>query len=56
MREHIAKQASFLGAIRLPSNVFKGTGTEVTTDVIFFKRDKIQSSTKILCALPPITG
>ncbi|WP_104725491.1 SNF2-related protein, partial [Helicobacter suis] len=38
MREHIAKQASFLGAIRLPSNVFKGTGTEVTTDVIFFKK------------------
>ncbi|WP_163566074.1 SNF2-related protein [Helicobacter suis] len=38
MREHIAKQASFLGAIRLPNNVFKGTGTEVTTDLVFFKK------------------
>ncbi|WP_158653114.1 SNF2-related protein, partial [Helicobacter baculiformis] len=40
MREHIAKQASFLGAIRLPNDVFKGTGTEVTTDLVFFKKGK----------------
>ncbi len=40
MREHIAKQASFLGAIRLPNDVFKGTGTGVTTDLVFFKKGK----------------
>ncbi|AFI04121.1 adenine specific DNA methyltransferase [Helicobacter cetorum MIT 00-7128] len=38
MREHIAKQATFLGAIRLPNSVFKGTGAEVTSDIVFFKK------------------
>ncbi|MGN8478798.1 hypothetical protein ACR9MO_06240 [Helicobacter pylori] len=38
MREHIAKNATFLGAIRLPNSVFKGTGAEVTSDIVFFKK------------------
>ncbi|PDX20259.1 helicase [Helicobacter pylori] len=38
MREHIAKQATFLGAIRLPNSVFKATGAEVSSDIVFFKK------------------
>ncbi len=38
MREHIAQNATFLGAIRLPNSVFKGTGAEVTGDIVFFKK------------------
>ncbi|WP_441316921.1 Eco57I restriction-modification methylase domain-containing protein [Helicobacter pylori] len=38
MREHIAKNATFLGAIRLPNSVFKETGAEVTSDIVFFKK------------------
>ncbi|GAA7959589.1 hypothetical protein COL6_06340 [Helicobacter pylori] len=38
MREHIAKQATFLGAIRLPNSVFKAIGAEVTSDIVFFKK------------------
>ncbi|WP_259459273.1 SNF2-related protein [Helicobacter pylori] len=38
MREHIAKNATFLGAIRLPNSVFKATGAEVTSDIVFFKK------------------
>nr|WP_232727436.1 SNF2-related protein [Helicobacter pylori] len=38
MREHIAQSATFLGAIRLPNSVFKGTGAEVTSDIVFFKK------------------
>ncbi|MGN8373088.1 Eco57I restriction-modification methylase domain-containing protein [Helicobacter pylori] len=38
MREHIAKSATFLGAVRLPNSVFKATGTEVTSDIVFFKK------------------
>ncbi|WQW73690.1 DEAD/DEAH box helicase family protein [Helicobacter pylori] len=38
MREHIAKSATFLGAIRLPNSVFKATGAEVTSDIVFFKK------------------
>ncbi|WRA88986.1 Eco57I restriction-modification methylase domain-containing protein [Helicobacter pylori] len=38
MREHIAKNATFLGAIRLPNSVFKSTGAEVTSDIVFFKK------------------
>lgn len=37
LREQISK-ASFVGAIRLPNDTFKNkAGTEVTTDIIFFK-------------------
>ncbi|MGL2810434.1 SNF2-related protein [Helicobacter pylori] len=38
MREHIAKNATFLGAIRLPNSVFKATRAEVTSDIVFFKK------------------
>ncbi|MFP6313438.1 SNF2-related protein [Helicobacter pylori] len=38
MREHIAQNATFLGAIRLPNSVFKGTGAEVSSDIVFFKK------------------
>lgn len=38
-REHIASQAHFLGAIRLPNNAFKKNAlTEVTTDLVFFRK------------------
>lgn len=38
MREHIAKNATFLGAIRLPNSVFKAVGAEVSSDIVFFKK------------------
>nr|AUO31058.1 DNA methylase [Helicobacter pylori] len=38
MREHIAQNATFLGAVRLPNSVFKGTGAEVSSDIVFFKK------------------
>ncbi|WP_242678488.1 Eco57I restriction-modification methylase domain-containing protein [Helicobacter pylori] len=38
MREHIAQNATFLGAIRLPNSVFKATGAEVNSDIVFFKK------------------
>jgi N12 class adenine-specific DNA methylase len=38
-RNHIADQADFLGAIRLPNDAFKANaGTEVTTDIIFLRK------------------
>ncbi|WRB87964.1 DEAD/DEAH box helicase family protein [Helicobacter pylori] len=52
MREHIVQNATFLGAIRLPNSVFKATGAEVTSDIVFFKKgvDKAtnQSFTKAM--------
>ncbi|WP_240147108.1 Eco57I restriction-modification methylase domain-containing protein [Helicobacter pylori] len=38
MREHIAQSTTFLGAIRLPNSVFKATGAEVSSDIVFFKK------------------
>ncbi|GAA8713925.1 hypothetical protein BTM482_11070 [Helicobacter pylori] len=38
MREHIAQNATFLGAIRLPNSVLKATGAEVSSDIVFFKK------------------
>ncbi|EAH8195183.1 helicase [Campylobacter coli] len=41
IRNFIAEQATFLGAVRLPNNAFKKrANTEVTTDIIFFKKGK----------------
>lgn len=38
-REHIADQAHFLGAIRLPNTAFRRNAlTEVTTDIVFFQK------------------
>lgn len=43
VRKYISQRAGLIGAIRLPNNTFqKNAGTEVTTDIVFFKkRDKI---------------
>ena len=43
VRQYLAERAEFLGAIRLPNNVFKyNAGTEVVSDIIFLqKRDQI---------------
>lgn len=43
VRKYISQRAELIGAIRLPNNTFqKNAGTEVTTDIVFFKkRDKI---------------
>lgn len=39
VREHLMRNADFLGAIRLPNDAFReNAGTEVTTDVIFLRR------------------
>ncbi|HLJ45706.1 MAG TPA: N-6 DNA methylase, partial [Bryobacteraceae bacterium] len=41
IREYLADQADFVGAIRLPSDAFKREGTAVVTDIIFLrKRDR----------------
>jgi hypothetical protein len=37
-REHLASQADFLGAIRLPSDAFKREGTAVVTDIVFLRK------------------
>lgn len=38
-REYLAQRAEFAGGIRLPSNAFaRNAGTEVTTDILFFKK------------------
>ncbi|WP_439723984.1 hypothetical protein, partial [Anaerovibrio sp.] len=37
-REYIAQKAELVGAFRLPYTAFKGAGTEVTTDILFFKK------------------
>ena len=37
-RAAIAKNATFLGAIRLPSSAFKDSHTEVISDIVFFKQ------------------
>lgn len=44
VREYIAKQAEFLGAIRLPNNTFTGNANaKVTSDIIFLKkRDELK--------------
>src|SRR5207244_13271763 len=38
LRETVAEQADFLGAIRLPSDAFKREGTAVVTDIVFFRK------------------
>lgn len=37
-REYIASRCELIGAVRLPQEVFKDTGTYVTTDIIFLKK------------------
>jgi N12 class adenine-specific DNA methylase len=38
VREQLATQADFLGAIRLPSDAFKREGTSVVTDILFLRK------------------
>ena len=38
VREMLASQADFLGAIRLPNDAFKREGTAVTTDILFLRK------------------
>jgi N12 class adenine-specific DNA methylase len=38
IRERLAEQADFLGAIRLPSDAFTREGTSVVTDIVFLKK------------------
>ena len=38
VREYLAGQADFLGAIRLPSDAFKREGTAVVTDIVFLRK------------------
>jgi hypothetical protein len=37
-RLEVSKNAEFIGAYRLPSSVFEKTGTDVSTDILFFRR------------------
>ena len=39
-RTRIAEKAELMGAIRLPDNAFSHTGTNVQTDILFFKKRK----------------
>lgn len=38
VREYLAKRAELIGAVRLPNNAFNHAGTEVTSDILFFKK------------------
>lgn len=38
LREYLAAQADFVGAIRLPSDAFKREGTAVVTDIVFLRK------------------
>src|SRR5205823_8642678 len=38
LRTHLAQQADFLGAIRLPSEAFQEEGTRVVTDILCLRR------------------
>jgi len=38
IREYLADQADFVGAIRLPSDAFKREGTSVVTDIVFLRK------------------
>jgi N12 class adenine-specific DNA methylase len=38
LREYLAEQADFVGAVRLPSAAFKQEGTAVVTDIVFLRK------------------
>ena len=38
IREYLANQADFLGAIRLPADAFRREGTKVVTDIVFLRK------------------
>ena len=42
VRKYLSQRAELLGAVRLPNTAFKEAGTEVTSDILFFrKRDRL---------------
>lgn len=47
-RKYIASRAELVGAFRLPYTAFKGAGTEVTTDILFFKKREKELNRKEL--------
>lgn len=48
IREYLAEQADFVGAIRLPAEAFKNEGTKVVTDIVFLrKRDPVTESAHV---------
>ncbi len=38
IREYLADQADFVGAIRLPAEAFQREGTKVVTDIVFLRK------------------
>lgn len=38
VRDYLAEQADFIGAIRLPSDAFRREGTAVVTDIVIFRK------------------
>lgn len=46
VRAFISENATFLGALRLSNSTFKNAGTEVSTDIVFFKKGKEPSLEK----------
>lgn len=43
-KREMYKRADLIGAVRLPNNAFKSAGTEVVTDIVFFKKLEQQRS------------
>ena len=42
-RKYIAERCDLIGAVRLPNNAFKGSGTKIMTDIVFLqKRDTLR--------------
>lgn len=52
IRKELLRQGEFLGAIRLPNNVFKGAGTAVVTDVIFMRKYRNEEDSAMTNANP----
>lgn len=52
IRKELLRQGEFLGAIRLPNNVFKGAGTAVVTDVIFMRKYRNEEDSAMTNARP----
>ena len=47
-RKYFAKRADLVKAVRLPNNAFKNAGTDVTSDILFFKKlDNVRSEEEL---------
>lgn len=47
-RKYFAKRADLVKAVRLPNNAFKNAGTDVTSDILFFKKlDNVHSEEEL---------